>query len=268
MDRNRLEEHLSANALETISGLHLFSELDSTNTEAFRLIENGEAGVHLIIADAQTAGKGRRGRDWLSPAGSGLYLSLVYPFSESAEKLQALSLVTALSVHEVLLGLGASGLQLKWPNDILAGNKKLSGILLELRKFNNHGFVVFGIGINVDLSEKEKLSVDRPVIDLKELLQSKPEFELLAAEITGKLLQNIHEYLRNGFSDFQLAWNKYDRHISSDIVIQNGSKKLIGKSKGVDEVGALVLQSANGIEKISGGEIVPSLRAASESDLG
>ena len=267
MDRGKLDKYLSANSSNRVSGIHLFSDLDSTNVEAGRLIESGETGTHLIIADAQSAGKGRRGRNWLSPAGSGLYLSLLYPFSESADKLQALSLVTALSVHATLLELGAGKLQLKWPNDILLGNKKLSGILLELKKVNDLSFVVFGIGINVDLSDQQKLSVDRPVVDLKEILQSKPELEFVAAKITEKLLRNIDEYLQTGFQNFQLTWNQYDRHISSDIVIQNGNKKLIGQSNGVDEEGALVLQSANGIEKISGGEIFPSLREASESDL-
>ena len=267
MDRGKLDKYLSANSSNRVSGIHLFSDLDSTNVEAGRLIESGETGTHLIIADAQSAGKGRRGRNWLSPAGSGLYLSLLYPFSESADKLQALSLVTALSVHATLLELGAGKLQLKWPNDILLGNKKLSGILLELKKVNDLSFVVFGIGINVDLSDQQKLSVDRPIVDLMGILQTKPELELIAATITGKLLQNILEFLCTGFSNFQLPWNQYDRYISSEIVIQRGGKKLIGRSKGVDETGALVIQSTNGIKRISGGEVLPSLREASESIL-
>lgn len=267
MDRDKLNQYLTVNTSNQISEIHLHSELDSTNAEALRLIESGKTGIHLVISDAQSAGKGRRGRTWLSPAGSGLYLSLVYPFSESADKLQALSLVTALSVHHVLLGFGAKGLMLKWPNDILLGDKKISGILLELKRANARSFVVFGIGVNYDFSDQQKLSVDRPVVDLMGILQTKPELELVAAIITGKLLQNILEFLCAGFSNFQLPWNQYDRYISSEIVVQRGGKKLIGQSKGVDETGALVIQSTNGIKRISGGEVLPSLREASEGIL-
>ena len=167
----------------------------------------------------------------------------------------------------MLLGFGAKGLMLKWPNDILLGDKKISGILLELKRANARSFVVFGIGVNYDFSDQQKLSVDRPVVDLMGILQTKPELELVAAIITGKLLQNILEFLCAGFSNFQLPWNQYDRYISSEIVIQRGGKKLIGQSKGVDETGALVIQSTNGIKRISGGEVLPSLREASEGIL-
>ena len=130
MDRDSLLKYLASHSVKSISRVHTFSEIDSTNSEAERLISNGIADVQLVIADAQSAGRGRRGRDWVSPSGSGLYLSLVYPFSVGTFGLQGLSLVTALSAHAVIRNLGVESLQLKWPKDLLVGNKNLSGLLL------------------------------------------------------------------------------------------------------------------------------------------
>ncbi|NKB32994.1 MAG: biotin--[acetyl-CoA-carboxylase] ligase [Pseudomonadales bacterium] len=264
MDRNKLKELLSINSTNSIANLHVFSELDSTNAEAGRLLGSGVEGVQLIIANSQSAGRGRRGRIWVSPSGSGLYLSLVYPFSINADALQGLSLITAISTHTAIQDFGARNLQLKWPNDILVGNKKLSGILLESRSENNQTWVVFGIGINFKLTEDQKQSIDRPVTDIEELLPDGPSMEQLAASTTNLLLENIVKFQDSGFSTFQTAWNKHDRYLERDIVIQNGNSQKIGRCQGVDENGALLLQTAEGILKISGGEIFPSLREASE----
>lgn len=264
MDREQLENLITSEVLEAISDLHVFSEIDSTNAEAGRLIRSGEKGIQLIVADSQSAGKGRRGRNWVSPAASGLYLSLAYPFVLEADSLQGLSLVAALTVLSVIEDLGAGNLQLKWPNDILVDNRKLSGILLELHNDNDQTWVVFGIGVNYNLSDEQKAKIDRPVTDIREIVPGSPSLELLAAAITDRLIANIAIFIESGFSSFHATWNRYDRYQDRDIVIQNVGKRIIGRSQGVDESGALLLLTEEGVKKISGGEIFPSLRAADE----
>jgi len=264
MDQLRLTDLLTEESLESISDVHALAKIDSTNAEAQRLIGDGVQGIQLIVADAQTAGRGRRGRSWVSPPGSGMYLSLAYPFLVDAHALQGLSLVTALSAYASVRYFGATDVQLKWPNDILVGNKKLSGILLQLQSAQGQTWVVFGVGINYKLSDQQKLSIGRPVTDMQEILSIKPSLEQLAANVTNRLLQNIAEFQRSGFSTFQKIWNDNDRYIDNDIVIENGNSSQIGRSKGVDEFGALLLQTADGLQKISGGEVIPSLIKASE----
>lgn len=261
MDQAKLKSYLANDA---ITKLHVFSEIDSTNSEADRLISAGATGIQLVVADSQSAGRGRRGRNWLSPIGSGVYLSLLYPFSIDVSALQGLSLVSAISVHTAIHNYGAENVQLKWPNDVLVGDKKLSGILLELRSFADENWVVFGIGVNYRLSEEQKSLVDRPVTDLHEILPDPPSIERVAADITNRLLQNISKHSESQFSTFQTAWNRYDRYLDTDVMIQNGNQQLLGRYKGVNEHGALLLQTGDEMQQISGGEVFPSLIAVSD----
>lgn len=262
MEKHVVEECLSEPVSQRLQAVHVHAEIDSTNQEAFRLLEAKTAGNHLILADAQTAGRGRRGRTWQSPAGGGLYMSLLYHFSADSAQLQGLSLVTALSVHSVLSSLSSMEIKLKWPNDLLVGNKKLSGILLESRIGDSTLPIVIGIGINYALAEDVKAEIDRPVVALNELNHSPPGREELAAAICSQLIKNIDRYCAAGFAPFQSNWNANDRYLEADVVIDSGNNRLIGKSLGVDAEGALILQTAAGEQLISGGEIFPSLREA------
>ncbi len=264
MDKQLVEDSLSEQLRQRLQAVHVHAEIDSTNQEAFRLLESKTAGNHLILADAQTAGRGRRGRSWQSPAGGGLYMSLLYHFSADSVQLQGLSLVTALSVHSVLSSLSSMEIKLKWPNDLLVGNKKLSGILLESRIGDATLPIIIGIGINYALAEDVKAEIDRPVVALDELNQSPPSREELAASLCSQIVKNIDRYCDSGFAPFQAHWNANDRYLEADVVIDSGNSRLIGKSLGVDAEGALILQTATGEQLISGGEIFPSLRDANE----
>lgn len=267
MDKQSLVKFLSSAAAAKLDDVHLFAELDSTNSAAIRLIESGASGTHLFIAEQQTAGRGRRGRSWKSPAGGGLYMSLLHPFPDQGQggiELQALSLVTALSVFQSVSQFDAGSVQLKWPNDIVSGKKKLAGILLEMKAAQNHRCIVFGIGINYSLSEEQKVAIDRPVIDLRSLSSSLPTREQLAAQVCSQLLENIEKFSAQGFAPFQSDWNNNDRYLGAEIVIEDGARRIEGRSSGVDDHGALLVQTASGQQCIQGGEVFPSLREAEE----
>lgn len=266
MNEKTLRNLLSLAAEQAIDSIQIFDEIDSTNTELLRQIRAGETRNGLIIASAQSAGKGRRGRAWISPKNSGIYLSLARGFSQDANSLQGLSLVTAVSLVEALEALGANGLQLKWPNDVMHEKRKLAGILLELQQRDAEQYVVFGIGINIELSQESVESIDRPVTDTKSILGKHPENSVLVASVLNQLCENLSEYESHGFSVFEERWNMYDCYRMSDIVIQNGESRIIGKSLGVDAGGALLLQTANGIQSINGGEVFPSLRPISDEN--
>ncbi len=252
------------NAVDSkISEIYVYDEIDSTNAEALRLLKEAASDSLLITAQSQTAGRGRLGRKWHSPKGAGLYLSLVKKFSRKLEGLQALSLVTALSVHEALGQLGAEDLQLKWPNDLLLGKAKLGGILLESRLQKEDVAIVFGIGINLSISEEAKQEIDREVTDLCAVFDDAPDSVSIIAGIVSSLLKNIALFEHDGFEQFQSRWNSVDRYLEQDVVIQSAEQKFIGHCLGVDEKGALTLRTASGVAKITGGEIFPSLRSVS-----
>lgn len=249
-----------------IPDVEVFEEIDSTNAEALRRLKSGGSGISLVVARSQTAGRGRRGRQWLSPLDAGIYLSLSQTFSQQTSGLQAMSLVTALSVVEALCAVGAANLQLKWPNDILVDNHKLSGILLEMHSAGDMLGLVFGIGINLDLPEELRANLDRPVTDLRSCTRNRVDVTELIIRICRQLLGNLSTFERAGFASFVPAWNALDRYIGRDIVITDGQHEKTGQSAGVDADGCLLLRTASGLERIGGGEIFPSLQALEDGE--
>ncbi|GJM13895.1 MAG: bifunctional ligase/repressor BirA [Pseudohongiella sp.] len=264
MDEQALRNLLSLEAEKSLDEIQIFDEIDSTNSEAIRQIQSGNTENRVVTACLQTAGRGRRGRQWLSPKNAGIYMSVTRRFSAEANALQALSLVTALSVLEALRELGARDLQLKWPNDVLFRYEKLAGILLELQQRDAMRFVVFGIGVNIDLPAESKAGIDRPVTDLRNIVGELPSLPDLVAELLNRLCANLRVYEDSGFTSFEARWNKQDCYRMRDIEIHNGESRITGKSLGVDSGGALLLQTAEGVQTINGGEVFPSLRPLAE----
>ncbi|GAB5500601.1 MAG: bifunctional biotin--[acetyl-CoA-carboxylase] ligase/biotin operon repressor BirA [Pseudohongiellaceae bacterium] len=245
--------------------IDVVEEIDSTNAEALRRLADAPAtpGAEcLLVARSQTAGRGRRGRQWLSPQNAGIYLSLTQVFEAELNQLQALSLVTALSVAQAIDELGGEPVQLKWPNDVLAGNKKLAGILLETSGNHQQPAIVFGIGINLKLPAEVIEDLGRPVTDLSTELKSEIDAGSLIASICNRLFPNLKTHAQQGFIAFQDDWNSRDRYLHRDVILANGNDRNIGRALGVDAQGALLLQTAQGIRTVSGGEIFPSLYEA------
>ena len=264
MDEQTLRNLLNLESEKSIDRIQIFDEIDSTNSEALRQIQSGNTQNRVVFANSQTAGRGRRGRQWVSPKNAGIYLSHTRRFSMEANALQALSLVTAISVLEALRELGVQGLQLKWPNDVLFEKRKLSGILLELQHQDASRFVVFGVGVNIELSAGSLERIDRPATDLNSIVSESPSRVILLAALLNQLCRNLEKYESSGFSSFEERWNGLDCYRMIDIEIQNGDSRLIGKSLGVDSEGSLLLQTVKGIQSINAGEVFPSLRPLSE----
>ena len=237
-----------------------YPAIDSTNAEAIRRLRQGELADCLLVAATQHAGRGRRGRTWLSPAGQGIYLSLVRRFPGAPDRLQSLSLLTALSVHKGITALGGNNLRLKWPNDIYHNNRKLAGILLELHREIDSCHLVFGIGVNLSLDDQARQQIDQPVTDLATVLGHVPGPESVIAAIVQQLLPILDEFDALGFAPFRDIWNSLDYFAGQQVRLANGRQNLEGRSLGVDEHGALQLETDSGIERINGGEIQPSLR--------
>lgn len=265
MDKAGYKRELSKVLSARVDEIFVFDEIDSTNAEALRRLKTSYTDTLLLVAFSQTAGRGRLGRKWHSPKDAGLYLSLVRNFPRELEGLQALSLVTALSVRESLQSLGADEIQLKWPNDLLVGKAKLGGILLETRLHPESVAIVFGIGLNLQLTEEAKARIDREVTDLQALLPVMVEPVALIANIVSRLMDNIELFEREGFSSFRSQWNSADRYLEQDVVIQSAERKFIGRCLGVDDTGALLLRTVSGVARITGGEIFPSLRSLGDS---
>jgi BirA family biotin operon repressor/biotin-[acetyl-CoA-carboxylase] ligase len=247
--------------------LQLFEEIDSTNAEALRQLQALDHAqrceAKVFIARRQSAGRGRRGRVWSSESNAGLYLSLVRGFELEAQALQGLSLVVGLAAQAALTQLGAQEVRLKWPNDILVQGRKLGGILLELRR-TVESQVVIGIGINLQLGPEQARALERPVIDLAEVMAVPVSAQTLAAALLNQLGHFIEEFEESGFSPFIARWQEVDYYADAAVVLTQGDRRTQGICVGVDDNGALLLRTEEEgqsvLRRFEGGEMSATLR--------
>lgn len=240
----------------------LFDTVGSTNSEAMRLASEGAPLPHLIVAERQTAGRGRRGRTWASPFSENIYYSLALRIDGGAQHLEGLSLVVGLSVIEVLKTLDISGAGLKWPNDVLVGNRKVAGILVELMG-DPAGVcqVVIGIGINVNMLANE--TVDQPWTSLQAETGGLVDRSALAIALSRRLAWDLQKHRKEGFSSFRQAWERNHLWEGREVSLFSGSQVIEGRALGVDDVGALRLDLDGREQTFSGGEL--SLRLRNDS---
>jgi BirA family biotin operon repressor/biotin-[acetyl-CoA-carboxylase] ligase len=237
----------------------VFDSIDSTNAEALRAVERGQAAPFLVLAERQTAGRGRRGRKWVSPFAENIYYSLVLRIEGGMRQLEGLSLVVGLAVMQALRKLGVSGAGLKWPNDVLVGQKKIAGILLELvGDPADVCHVVLGVGINVNMQMTDE--VDQQWTSMR--LESGKVFDRnhLVAELDIMLQAYLSRHQVDGFSAIQAEWEQNHLWQGRPVSLIAGVNQIDGEVLGIDNQGALRLK-VDGVEKVfSGGELSLRLR--------
>jgi BirA family biotin operon repressor/biotin-[acetyl-CoA-carboxylase] ligase len=237
----------------------VFDSIDSTNAEALRAIERGQAAPFLVLAERQTAGRGRRGRKWASPFAENIYYSLVLRIEGGMRQLEGLSLVVGLAVMQALRELGISGAGLKWPNDVLVGQKKIAGILLELvGDPADVCHVVLGVGINVNMQITDE--VDQQWTSMR--LESGKVFDRnhLVGELGAMLQAYLSRHQADGFSAIQAEWEQNHLWQGRAVSLIAGVNHIEGEVLGIDSQGALRLK-VGGVEKVfSGGELSLRLR--------
>ena len=240
---------------QRLDQLDILLDIPSTNTYLFERAADHMGKHYAALAEKQSHGRGRRGRQWVSPFGKNLYLSLLVPFSGGMASLEGLSLVTAIAVEKALTSLGIDAVGLKWPNDIYADGRKLAGILLEVTgEYNSHCQVVIGIGLNLSLSEDDAAAIDQPWVDLSSL---KPGLSRnrVASAVLNELLLAVADFRQHGFAPYQQYWTERDVFQNKEVQISSASWQVAGKVKGVNRKGELMLQTERGTEVISAGEI-------------
>lgn len=254
---------LSAQGRALLGELVIQPIVDSTNAEALRRLETGALAGLACTAELQTAGRGRRGRPWVSPFGRNLYLSLAWEYEGGAAALEGLSLAVGVAVANALERQGISGIQLKWPNDMLVGGAKLGGVLLEMvGDASGRCQVVVGVGINVRMPDNAAVGIDQAWTDLQQLAgDALPGRNRLLATLLNELLPLLSEFAATGFGPWREAWMSRDAFAGIPVVISSGSHQQAGVARGVDQRGALQLETTLGLQPVFGGEI--SLRAAS-----
>lgn len=239
----------------------ILAATDSTNT---RLLEADPAqDPQALLAEYQTAGRGRRGRQWRSPFAANLYLSLAWSFGSWPRGLSALPLVVGVLCAQALQETGVSDVGLKWPNDLYVRGRKLGGILVEHRgEAGGSCRVVIGIGINVAMSAAQAEGIEQAWITLAEALGAArpPSRNALAAQLLGRLADGVARFEREGFDAFAADWRRYDLAEGQPVRVLQAGGELQGIGRGVDAQGALVVEVMGQYQTLHSGEI--SLRLA------
>lgn len=233
--------------------------IDSTNQYLIQRISELKSG-DVCIAEYQSAGRGRRGRQWISPFGRNLYLSMYWRLDQGPAAAIGLSLVVGVIMAEVLQKLGADGVKVKWPNDLYLNDKKLSGILVELTgKTGDVAHIVTGIGINIAMSKNQTEAINQQWINLEQV-GIKIDRNELACEITNALREAFVQFEKQWLSMFIERWKRLDNFMDRRVKLIIGEKEIFGIAKGINDQGALLLEQDGKIIPYIGGEI--SLRIA------
>jgi BirA family biotin operon repressor/biotin-[acetyl-CoA-carboxylase] ligase len=252
-------EEIALNAPSLSWSMRISDSIDSTNAEALRLVESGEVAPFLVLSEQQTAGRGRRGRKWVSPFAQNVYYSLVLRIEGGLRQLEGLSLVVGLAVLQALRESGVQGAALKWPNDLLVGQKKIAGILLELvGDPADICHVVLGIGINVNMQKTDGIDQQWTSVQLE--AGAAVNRNALVAQLSLQLQNYVEKHKAAGFSALQEEWEKNHAWQGRTVSLIAGVNHVDGVVLGVDRQGALRLE-VDGVEKIySGGELSLRLR--------
>lgn len=238
--------------------IHWLEEVDSTNLQAQRMLERGCPEGTVVVARRQTAGRGRLGRDWRSPAG-GLYLTAVLRPSLRGEELGWISVAGGLAAAEELADSleGKAVPLLKWPNDVLLGGRKVGGILGESRGGSQATAVLVGIGLNLTTDPAEL--PERPVFPASTVLAETGvalEPEALGRAVAERLCEWYERLQREGPGALRRRLMQLTAHAGKPIEVQDGETILRGRDAGISETGALRLDTGAEVIELPSGQIV------------
>lgn len=253
LEQDKILSHLPSGQLTVLS------VTNSTNQYLMEHIEDLQSG-DACVAEYQQAGRGRRGRQWFSPFGANLYLSMYWRLEQGPAAAAGLSLVVGIVMAEVLQKLGADKVKVKWPNDLYMNDKKLAGILVELSgKAGDSANVIIGAGINLLMKEPDANIVNQAWANLQESGLQIDRNELVIELVTA-LRQSLQLFEVEGLNAFIDRWQPLDNFLDRRVKLLIGDKEIFGIARGIDEQGALRLEIDGVIKTFIGGEI--SLRPA------
>ena len=246
LDPQQIYAGLSSLAQKTLSDLQCMDCIDSTNHHLFQQINRQDPRVMACFAEQQTAGKGRRGRQWCSPYANNIYHSLLWYFDKDPSELMGLSLVIAVLVARSLRAFGIhDGLELKWPNDIHWQSQKLGGILIEMQAEPHESCaVVIGIGINTRMTPQNDFPY--PVTSTEAILSKPSDRNRLAALLLNQLIAGLAAFQNEGIKNFLNEWRGLDSFQEKMVTLKSSQNEISGIMKGISDRGELLLEDTQG----------------------
>ena len=255
LDKEKILSKLSNESRSKVV-LEVFDTISSTNDYLLRKEKNKDKDIKICIAEEQTKGRGRRGKSWISPKFKNIYFSLNSYLKK--EDLSGLSIAVALSVSKVLTKINVMSL-IKWPNDLLVGNKKICGILIETAKVGELTKVVIGIGINVNMEYSELIDQEWTSIKLEK--KQSVDRNSIITEMINQLCITLNKFEQEEFDYFINKFTSLDLLRDKEFTLKDKpNETFIGK--GIDNKGLLIAQNLKDqrIVKFSSGEVSLKLK--------
>ena len=237
--------------------VYYFSEIDSTNDEAFELAAAGSPEGTVVIADSQTKGKGRLQRVWYSPLGSNIYTSIILRPNLAPDRAPQISILAGVAVAEIMDNFCPGMVNLKWPNDVLLKGKKVCGILAQIKTSASHvDFIILGIGINININYNQ---LPQDIQNTATSLAIETGRKISRQELIIDLYENLAKWYKklivDGFSAVKEKWLSMAPMIGKKVQIMSGNEVVSGKAFGIDEHGSLLLLTAEDRRiKVSAGD--------------
>lgn len=263
LNKQAITRHISGRYLPCIAELSVFKTIPSTNSylleSVWHMPQLADDQYRVCFSEMQTAGRGSRGRKWVSPPGHNIYLSMLKAFDVAPPELSGLSIVVGLALIAVLQAHGVMDVGFKWPNDIYVNSRKVAGILLETR---SQAFgvtnVVIGIGVNLKVEKSVMREVEQPWSSIVE-----HGFDLSRRnEFAGKLLQQLMHFIEgfrdNGLAHYSQELTRFDLLRGKAVELLSGQEKVAGLEVGIDNSGKLLIQTESGLRSFSSGEVALS----------
>jgi BirA family biotin operon repressor/biotin-[acetyl-CoA-carboxylase] ligase len=263
IDRGALDALLAAERPVKFR-VDVLDQCASTNSQLLERAMNGASHASVIACEHQSGGRGRRGAQWVSAVGGSLAFSLLWRFQQGAGGLSGLSLAVAVAVARALESLGAGPVGVKWPNDILLGERKLGGILIEMSgDYLGPSAAVIGVGLNVRLPEAALRSIKTlrgaPAADLSSMGLA-PSRTVLLARLLGSMAGVLRAFEKEGFAPLRKEWLAHHAWQGRKVALKVADRSIAqGEAVGVGDDGALLLRSGRGVERFHAGELSLSL---------
>ncbi|MCJ2378850.1 bifunctional biotin--[acetyl-CoA-carboxylase] ligase/biotin operon repressor BirA [Vibrio sp. ZSDZ34] len=247
LDESVLKQTLSA-------PLELIPIIDSTNQYLMDQLPELQSGS-VCVSEYQAKGRGRRGRQWVSPFGANLYLSMYWRLDAGMAAAMGLSLVVGVAIVEALESLGIDGVKLKWPNDLYYDDKKLAGILVEMSgQAGGAAHLVIGMGMNLAMSDTVE-GIDQPWTSLSHATSKTIDRNQLVIAFIQAWQNALLDYEMMGLTGFVERWNRHDNFVGRQVKLLMGHRDVEGTLRGIDAQGAVLIETDQGVQAFIGGEI-------------
>jgi BirA family biotin operon repressor/biotin-[acetyl-CoA-carboxylase] ligase len=236
--------------------LHWFAEVGSTNDVAKQLAEGGAGHGETVVAECQTAGRGRRGRGWVSPPGRNVYLSVVLRPELPPARAPELTLLGSVAVCQAIRQAGVPA-AIKWPNDLLVGGRKVAGLLTEMAaELDQVQWVVLGVGVNVNAAAPDFPEELRSTATSLALERGEPlPRALFAAALLTALEEWLDRHAARGFAPVRDAWRAMSDTLGREVRVRTGEGDVEGVAEDVDEAGALLVRTPGSVRRILAGDV-------------